>query len=290
VKTHNQVNTGEARMNKSKTIAITIIKWVFLLFFFAVAVLPLLWLIMTSFKTEAEFSTFPLNLPHIWQFQNYIEAIHVARMDILLMNSIIISIAATLLNLIITSMAGFVISRESFPFRNSISNILVAGVLMPIVAFMVPYLTLIRTLGLYNTRMALIVTYAAINIPISFFLIKSFMTGIPRELEEAAIIDGCTFSQRYTKVILPLSRSGLVTAGTLTFIWAWNEFIYALLLTSSSQVRTIQLGISFFSTQFRSNYPAMYAAIVLAMIPSILVYVFFHNKIISGLTAGAVKG
>lgn len=277
-------------MNKSKTIAITIIKWVFLLFFFAVAVLPLLWLIMTSFKTEAEFSTFPLNLPHIWQFQNYIEAIHVARMDILLMNSIIISIAATLLNLIITSMAGFVISRESFPFRNSISNILVAGVLMPIVAFMVPYLTLIRTLGLYNTRMALIVTYAAINIPISFFLIKSFMTGIPRELEEAAIIDGCTFSQRYTKVILPLSRSGLVTAGTLTFIWAWNEFIYALLLTSSSQVRTIQLGISFFSTQFRSNYPAMYAAIVLAMIPSILVYVFFHNKIISGLTAGAVKG
>lgn len=277
-------------MNKSKTIPITIIKWVILLFFFSVAVLPLLWLIMTSFKTEAEFSTFPLNLPHKWQFQNYIEAIHVARMNILLMNSIIISFAATLLNLIITSMAGFVISRESFPFRSSISNILVAGVLMPIVAFMVPYLTLIRSLGLYNTRMALIVTYAAINIPISFFLIKSFMTGIPKELEEAAIIDGCTFAQRYTKVILPLSRSGLVTAGTLTFIWAWNEFIYALLLTSSSQVRTIQLGISFFSTQFRSNYPAMYAAIVLAMIPSILLYVFFHNKIVSGLTAGAVKG
>lgn len=277
-------------MNKSKTIPITIIKWVILLFFFSVAVLPLLWLIMTSFKTEAEFSTFPLNLPHKWQFQNYIEAIHVARMNILLMNSIIISFVATLLNLIITSMAGFVISRESFPFRSSISNILVAGVLMPIVAFMVPYLTLIRSLGLYNTRMALIVTYAAINIPISFFLIKSFMTGIPKELEEAAIIDGCTFAQRYTKVILPLSRSGLVTAGTLTFIWAWNEFIYALLLTSSSQVRTIQLGISFFSTQFRSNYPAMYAAIVLAMIPSILLYVFFHNKIVSGLTAGAVKG
>jgi raffinose/stachyose/melibiose transport system permease protein len=81
-----------------------------------------------------------------------------------------------------------------------------------------------------------------------------------------------------------------VTAGTLTFIWSWNEFIYALLLTSSSKVRTIQLGISFFTTQFRSNYPAMYAAIVLAMIPSVLVYVFFHDKIISGLTAGAVKG
>jgi raffinose/stachyose/melibiose transport system permease protein len=161
---------------------------------------------------------------------------------------------------------------------------------MPIVAFMVPYLTLIRTLGLYDTRMALVLTYAAINIPISFFLIKSFMIGIPKDLEDAAIIDGCSFAQRYTKVVLPLSRSGLVTAGTLTFIWSWNEFIYALLLTSSSKVRTIQLGISFFTTQFRSNYPAMYAAIVLAMIPSVLVYVFFHDKIISGLTAGAVKG
>ncbi len=277
-------------MNKIRTIVIEVFKWAYLLFFFLIAVLPLIWLILTSFKTEAEFNTAPLALPALWQFQNYINAVSVANMHVLFMNSIIIATTATLLNLFVTSLASFVISREEFAFRQSVSNVIVAGVLMPIVAFMVPYLTIIRNLGLYDTRMALVITYAAINIPISFFLIKSFMVNIPKDLEDAAIIDGCTFAQRYTKVVLPLSRSGLVTAGTLTFIWAWNEFIYALLLTSSSSVRTIQLGISFFTTQFRSDYPSMYAAVVLTMIPSIIVYVFFHDKIISGLTAGAVKG
>ena len=277
-------------MDKLRSVVINVFKWAYLLFFFLIAVLPLVWLILTSFKTEAEFNTAPLALPEMWQFQNYVNAVSVANMHVLFMNSIIIATTATLLNLFVTSLASFVISREEFAFRQSISNVIVAGVLMPIVAFMVPYLAIIRNLGLYDTRMALIITYAAINIPISFFLIKSFMVNIPKDLEDAAIIDGCTFAQRYTKVVLPLSRSGLVTAGTLTFIWSWNEFIYALLLTSSSSVRTIQLGISFFTTQFRSDYPSMYAAVVLTMIPSIIVYVFFHDKIISGLTAGAVKG
>ncbi len=277
-------------LEKLKYITVHTVKWAYLLFFLAVALLPLIWLFISSFKTEAEFNTQPLGLPEVWQFQNYINAVSVANMHVLFMNSIIIATTATLLNLLVTSMGAFVISREHFRFRDSISNVIVSGVVMPIVAFMVPYLAIIRTLGLYDTRMALIITYAAINLPISFFLVKSFMVGIPKDLEDAAIIDGCTFAQRYTKVVLPLSRSGLVTAGTLCFIWSWNEFIYALLLTSSSSVRTVQLGISFFTTQFRSDFPSMYAAVVLTMIPSIIVYVFFHDKIISGLTAGAVKG
>lgn len=275
---------------KLKYFIVHTVKWVYLLFFLAVALLPLVWLFISSFKTEAEFITAPLAFPEVWQFVNYVNAVTVAKMHILFMNSVIIATSATLLNLLITSMGAFVMSREHFIFRDGISNIIVSGVVMPIVAFMVPYLAIVRTLGLYDTRMALILTYAAINLPISFFLIRSFMVGIPKDLEDAAIIDGCSFAQRYTKVVLPLSRSGLVTAGTLCFIWSWNEFIYALLLTSSSQVRTVQLGISFFTTQFRSDFPSMYAAVVLTMIPSILVYMFFHDKIISGLTAGAVKG
>ena len=277
-------------LEKLKYVSVHTVKWAFLLFFLAVALLPLIWLFISSFKTEAEFITSPLALPAAWQLENYVNAVTVAKMHVLFMNSIIIATSATLLNLLVTSMGAFVMSREKFRFRDGISNIIVSGVVMPIVAFMVPYLAIIRFLGLYDTRFALILTYAAINLPISFFLIKSFMVGIPKDLEDAAIIDGCTFAQRYTKVVLPLSRSGLVTAGTLCFIWSWNEFIYALLLTSSSQVRTIQLGISFFTTQFRSDFPSMYAAVVLTMIPSIIVYVFFHDKIISGLTAGAVKG
>jgi len=217
-------------MKTLRAVITNLFKWAYLLFFFAIAVLPLVWLILTSFKTEAEFNAYPLALPAVWQLQNYVNAVSVAKMHVLFMNSVIIATTATLLNIMVTSLASFVVSREDFPFRQSLSNVIVAGVLMPIVAFMVPYLAIIRNLGLYDTRAALILTYAAINIPISFFLIKSFMVNIPKDLEDAAIIDGCSFVQRYTKVVLPLSRSGLVTAGTLTFIWSWNEFIYALLL------------------------------------------------------------
>jgi len=125
---------------------------------------------------------------------------------------------------------------------------------------------------------------------VSVFLVTSFMKSIPKELEEAAIIDGCTFSERFTKIIFPMAQSGLVTAGTFCFIYSWNDFIMAMLLTSSIETRTVQLGIKFFTSQFITDYTTMFAAIILTIIPSVGAYMFLHNKIISGLTAGAVKG
>jgi len=116
------------------------------------------------------------------------------------------------------------------------------------------------------------------------------MRGIPGELEEAGVMDGCSFWQRYSRIIMPLSKIGLVTAGTFVFLFAWNEFIYALLLTSSMKARTLQLGIRFFKSQFITDYTSMFAAITLTIIPSIAVYIFFHERIIKGLTAGALKG
>jgi raffinose/stachyose/melibiose transport system permease protein len=145
-------------------------------------------------------------------------------------------------------------------------------------------------LKLYDSLLGLVITYAAISVPISVFLIHGFMRSIPKELEEAAVIDGCSFYQRFSKVIFPLSRLGLVTAGTFVFLYSWNEFIYALLLTSSVKARTLQLGIRFFKSQFITDYTSMYAAIVLSVIPTIVVYVLFHEKIIKGMTSGAVKG
>lgn len=267
-----------------------VMKWVFLIFLLAFAIVPFLWLVIISFKTHGEFLINPLQLPQSWNFVNYVSAVTMANMHQLLFNSIIIASLATVLNIAITSMGAFIITREKVKFSGLISNVILLGVLIPIISFMVPYMGLIRSLKLYNTRAALILTYAAINLPISFFIIQAFMRELPKALEEAAEIEGASIFQRFRLVILPLSSPGLVTAGTLCFIYSWNEFAYALLLTSSTAVRTVQLGISFFSTQFRSDYPAMYAAIVLTMIPSIVVYIFLHDKIISGLTAGAVKG
>ncbi len=268
----------------------SILKWFVLIFFLLVALLPFVWLILSSFKTNYELETAPLALPSHFSFENYANALKTADLPRLFINSVIAAVGAVALNLIVTAMAGFVLSREEFRGRDTILTIVTAGVLIPIISFMVPYFTMITRLGLYDKLSALIIVYAAINLPVSLSLITSFMKAIPKELEESATIDGCNFSQRFTKVILPLSRSGLATAGTFCFIYAWNDFLMAMLFTSSVSSRTIQLGIKFFTSQFITDYTGMFAAIVLSMVPSIAAYIFLHNKIISGLTAGAVKG
>lgn len=266
------------------------LKWSILIFFLIFTLVPLLWLVISSFKTNFEFETAPFSLPAQIQWINYIKAIRISGLPRLFLNSILVSSASTVLNLLITSMGAFVLSRLRFALQNTILTILTAGVLIPIIALMVPYFSLIRVLGLYDTLGGLILTYAAINIPISVFLLHGFMRTLPKELEEAAVIDGCSLFQRYFRVILPLSQLGIVTAGTFVFLYSWNEFLYAMLLTSSVASRTIQLGIRFFTSQFFIDYTAMYAAIVITILPSVVVYILFHDKIVRGLTSGAVKG
>ena len=268
----------------------TTFKWGVLLFFFFFTFSPLVWLFISSFKTNLELQTAPFALPAVWQFENYLNAMRISSLPRLFLNSVVVSTFSTALAMIITSMAAFAFSRETFRFQQWILNAIIAGVLVPIIALMAPYFRLTNALGLYDSLWALILTYTAINIPISTFLMYGFMKSIPAELEEAAVIDGASFYQRFWRVIFPLSRVGLVTAGTFVFLFSWNEFIYALLLTSSIGARTLQLGIRFFSSQFFTDYTSMFAAIVLTIIPSVLVYVFMHERIIKGLTSGALKG
>jgi len=271
-------------------VTLTIAKWLLLAFFLAVALLPLLWLLSNSFKTNLEMQVSPFALPKTPTLENYVNAVAMADLPRLFLNSVVVAFSAVALNLAVCSLASFVLAREVFKGREFVFTMLTAGILVPIISFMVPYFVLDTATGLYDGLLALILVYAAINIPVSIFLISSFMGSIPKELEEAAIIDGCGFIQRFTRVVFPLSRSGLVTAGTFCFIYAWNDFVMAMILTSSVSSRTIQLGIRFFTSQFITDYAGMFAAIVLSIIPSVLVYIFLHDKIISGLTAGAVKG
>ncbi|HSV57083.1 MAG TPA: carbohydrate ABC transporter permease, partial [Magnetospirillaceae bacterium] len=281
---------AQARRFRPAAALAVVLKWAVLLFFLAVAVLPLLWLVLNSFKTNLEIHQSPFSLPESPNLENYANAMATADLPRLFVNSVSVAVGTVFLNLFASSLAGFVLARVAWRGREAVRTVLEAGVLVPILAFMVPYFTLVTRLGLYDRLLTLVLVYSAVNIPVSIFLVTSFMRSIPKELEEAAIVDGCGFIQRFTMVILPLSRSGLVTAGTFCFIYAWNEFILAMLLTSSVSARTIQLGIRFFTSQFITDYAGMFAAIVLSILPSVLAYVFLHNKIIAGLTAGAVKG
>jgi len=281
-------------MKNTSSVAVDIVaktaKWIVLVFFLIFTFVPLIWLFITSFKTNFELLTNPFALPKTWQLQNYINAFQLSDLHLLFLHSVLVSTISTGLNILVASMAAYVLSRFRFGFNNVILSIILAGVLIPIIALMVPYFQLISATGIYDTLWALILTYAAINLPISVFLIHGFMGTIPKELEEAGVIDGCSFWQRYSRIVFPLSKLGVVTAGTFVFLYSWNEFIYALLLTSSVRARTLQLGIRFFKSQFVSDYTSMYAALVVTIIPSIVVYVLLHEKIIQGLTSGAVKG
>ena len=277
-------------IQSTKRIILNILKWLFLLVLLAIALLPFLWVIISSLRTNFELQVSPFGLPKALQWNNYLNALQMADLPRLLINSLLVATFTVVLNSFITSMTSFVLSREYFKGRDVLYTLFTAGILIPVISFMVPYFTLITRVKLYNTLAALVIVYTAVNIPVSIFLQTNFMKGLPKEIEEAAIIDGCGFYKRFFSIIFPMSRSGIVTAGTFCFTYAWNEFTMAMLLTSSVNSRTVQLGIKFFTSQFITDYGSMYAAIVVAIIPSIVIYALLHDQIIGGVTAGSVKG
>lgn len=272
-----------------KTI-LTILKWFLLVFFALYTLFPLLWLFITSLKTNAEYFENPFSLPAVPQFVNYVNAVTKADMFRMILNSLTVSAVAVILNIMVASMAAYAIARFRFRGREAVFTILSAGIMVPLNALMVPYYLIFLHTGLLDSMNALRILYAAIGLPMSIFIIRGFMDSLPQEIEEAAWVDGCGFYGRFFRIILPLSRTGIVTAATFQFLTCWNEFVYANLLESSSDHKTIQLGIRYFTNQFTTDFVSMYAAIVVAIVPSIVIYVLFQNQIISGLTAGAVKG
>ena len=286
---YSRVRNNRINLYKSKTFK-NAIMWIVLGFFLFYTIAPLVWLVISSLKTNGELMGAPLALPKTLQFQNYKNAFEVSGLGRLFLNSIIVSITATILNVIVSSMASYSIARYDFKGKELIFTLISAGIMVPVSALMVPVFILIKNLGLYDTKLALILTYSAMGLPLSIFIIRGFMNTIPKELEEAGVIDGCNFYQIFSKIILPLSRAGIVTAITFQFLYCWNEFIYAMLLTSSQTNRTVQVGIRFFSNQFTTDYTSMFAAITISIIPAIAGYVVFQKQIISGLTSGAVKG
>ena len=273
-----------------KTAVLKIAKWFLILFFGIYTLFPLVWLFVTSLKTNAEYFDNPFSLPAVIQFQNYVNAFSQANLGRMIVNSITVSVIATFINIMAAAMASYAISRYQFKGKEAIFAMFSAGVMVPLNALMVPYFTIFSRAGLLDSLNSLRILYEAIGLPMSVFIVRGFMDSFPKEIEEAAYVDGCGFYGRFLRIVLPLTKTGLVTAATFQFLTCWNEFVYANLLTSSPATKTIQIGIRYFTNQFTTDYVSMYAAIVIAIIPSIIGYMLFQEQIISGLTSGAVKG
>ena len=274
----------------TKGVLCLILKWFIILLFAVYTLFPLLWLLITSLKTNAEYFNNPFSFPAVPQFQNYINAFSQANLGQMIWNSVTVAVIATAANVFVAAMASYAISRFDFKGKEIFFTIFSAGVMVPLNALMVPYFTIFSRIGLLDSMNALRILYTAIGLPIAVIIIRGFMDSLPREIEEAAYIDGCGFFGRFFQIVLPLSKTGLITAATFQFITCWNEFVYANLLTSSPQNKTIQIGIRYFTNQFTTDYVSMYAAIIIAIVPSVLGYALFQKQIISGMTSGAVKG
>ncbi len=251
--------------------------------------LPPVWLILSSLKTNNEILTSSLALPSGFNTSGYVAVFVDAQLHLFFLNTVIVSTSTVVLLTLIALLAAYPLARFDFPLRRPLTLIFSLGILIPGITLIVPEVIIIRRLGLYDTRLALILMYTAIFFPISFLVLRSFLLSLPKELEEAARIDGAGYFRTLFQVILPLSVPGIATVAVILFIWTWNEFFYAFILTGSEATRTMQIAMRFFISQFDFNYPGLFAAVTVAMIPPVIAYVLFQEQVVSGLTAGAVK-
>ena len=270
--------------------AARVFSYLFMALCVLVAIFPIVWVVLSSFKTNREILSNGLQLPSTFSFSGYKQALEMAPILKFFVNSLIVSFASTALNVFILAMAGYVFAKKKFRFKNLIFGILSLSMVIPSTALMSPVYTVITKLHLYDTKMALILVYTALNMPISLMILRSAFAAIPTELEEAAYIDGAGFFRTFWQVMMPCAKGGLASAAVLAFLGSWNEFTFALLLTSSTSTRTLPLSLSYFTSQFSFNYTAMFAAITIAVLPSIIVFSIFQEQVCSSLTAGSVKG
>ena len=255
-----------------------------------ISVFPFLWVLMSSFKTNNQILSSSFSLPTSFFTDGYQIAMERVNIFSRFLTSLIVAGSSTWISVIIYSMAGYVLARTNFKGKNTIFMVLISSMLIPANAMVQPVYFVINKLGLYDTKAALILVYTGFGMAMCLFLMRNFYLSIPQELEDAAYVDGAGFLKRYTMIMLPLGKSAMASSAILTFIFSWNEFMYAMLLTAREKNRTLPLTIKYFTSTFNFNYSAMFAALVLCILPTMIVYIILQEQIAESMVAGAVKG
>lgn len=258
------------------------------IFISLIVIIPLIVLVVNSFKTSAEANQMSLSLPKEWVFENYSTVIEQGKLVSSFFNGLIYATCSVVLIVIVVSAAAFVISRNQKGINRFLYYFIISGIAMPInnVALM----KVMQALHLVNTRYGIVLLYAAINIPLSLFLAYGFVDTIPREVDEAAVIDGCTSIQLFIKVIVPLLKSVISTLFVLDFMAVWNDFTMPLYYLNNSEKWPMTLAVYNFFGAFENSWNLVSADIVLTLIPVLVIFVLGQQYIVGGVSAGAVKG
>lgn len=252
---------------------------------------PALWILFTSLKTEAELTAKPITwIPHAPTLQNYMQAFSDQPLHIFLFNSFMVALLSTALTLLVSVLAAYALARLNLAYRGLILSLIIAVSTFPLVTLLVPLFEIMRALNLLNSWTALVLPYTVLSLPVCTLMLVSFFEGIPRDLENAAMIDGCTRMGALFKVVVPLCAPGVFTAGILAFVNAWDEFLLALSFNSNPSLRTLPVGIQLYQGEFAFPWPVISAALVVGIVPVAILIVIFQERVVSGLTAGGIKG
>ncbi|MGI6172517.1 MAG: carbohydrate ABC transporter permease [Christensenellales bacterium] len=278
-------------MKKSKSeIVWLVIKYIAMIFFAISCLFPIFWLVLSSFKTNQELYMNAWGLPKTFSFVNYRDAIVTGGVLRYFGNSAIIAVSVVIITSILATMASYAITRMDWKLSKFVYTLFLMGMMVPIYGLIIPLFSIFKKMGIINTRIAVIIPQIALGFPMSIFIICGFMRSIPRELEEASVIDGCMIFQLFGRVILPICRSSIVTVMVVQFINVWNDLLLPRIFLTDQTKMTLPVGLTNFRSQYSTNYVGMIAAVVLTIIPSIIVYVALHRQIMEGMVAGAVKG
>lgn len=251
---------------------------------------PVVWMMYSSLKEEAGFLNNIVGLPTKLHFENYIAAIQTGKMDVAFVNSAFVSIAAVALLILIAFAAGVIFGRYDFKGKNVLYVMFLSGMLIPVHSLLIPIFIELKLFSLINNRLALALIYTTFGLPKAIFLITSFAATIPKEIEEAVIIDGGNTFSLFFRIFLPISKPILSTVVILSFLDAWNEFPFSLILMGKPELKTLPVALTYFTGQHSVQYTPMMAGLTIATLPVVVVYLLFYKKIMEGMVAGSVKG
>lgn len=268
----------------------SLIKMLFLIIMALFAALPLLQVFLNSFRTDRECKTMPLGLPKQWTLSNYADTWKIGGYAAAYFNSFLTACIVIAAVLVLTGLGAYALSKLDFKFRGFFTAYFFVAISLPGFLYIVPNYFLMNKLGLVDTRLSLMIIYTATQLPFNMLLLRTFLGGIPRELEEAAKIDGCNELNSFLRVTLPIAKPMFLTVAILVFVNVWNEFLWSNTFITSEQLKLVATRFVKFTGEYGSNMARIYTASVITVAPVILLYLIFSRKFIEGMTSGSVKG
>ncbi|HWQ78545.1 MAG TPA: carbohydrate ABC transporter permease [Anaerovoracaceae bacterium] len=262
---------------------------IFLAVFTLSIIYPLVWMAISGFKTKSELFTDTWAFPTEWSFANYIKAWEYGVANYLV-NSIIVTSATVVLTIFVSALCAYVLSRFEFKYKNLVFLFILGGMMVSPEVVLISLYKLLQVMHLYDTYLALVLTYTAFHVSFTVFLMRSYILSIPKEIEESAVIDGCGMFMVFLRIILPISRPIIATSALLAAMAAWNEFMFALVFMKTNTMRTLPVGLVNLRGTFTTDWPVLLAALSISALIMIVVFLVFQKQLVRGLTQGGIKG